>query len=380
MESIGEVLRSTREEKGYSIDQIARDTNIAKRYLIALEDEDFSAFPGETYLIGFLRTYSEHLDLDPNTTINLYKNLRIQEQPVPLEELLNPRPNRGKIVKIAAVVLVAAGLGVTAYFLIPKFLDGREERVQRVEADTSSVYQFTDEIVERRFIQGDIIEMAVEGQNYRIVLKEVGDSLLLDIPGSSVRLPLGQEEILDLDESGRGDVKVFLRDIDKAEKAVVLHLDTFIESTVTLSNRPGNTEELTKAEGAEGPPAVPQNTDGIPLGTPLVASRQVAPLVVLEAETPEPFTLDVVFRGYCLVRYMGDGGSREERYFHKGETFRLDVSREVRLWISNAGSFKAKIGGVDVDLGKPGEVAAKLIRWIPDETGNLHRLTVVQAY
>ena len=58
MESFGEKLRATRENLGYSIEQIARDTHIAKKYLIALEDEDFSIFPGETYLKGFLQNYS----------------------------------------------------------------------------------------------------------------------------------------------------------------------------------------------------------------------------------------------------------------------------------------------------------------------------------
>ena len=51
MESIGEKLRQTRESKGYTIEQIARDTHIAKRFLEALEDEDFSVFPGDLYLV-----------------------------------------------------------------------------------------------------------------------------------------------------------------------------------------------------------------------------------------------------------------------------------------------------------------------------------------
>ena len=43
-------LTSARESLGYTVEQIARDTNIAKSYLNALEHEDFSVFPGETYL------------------------------------------------------------------------------------------------------------------------------------------------------------------------------------------------------------------------------------------------------------------------------------------------------------------------------------------
>ena len=380
MDSIGEVLRSAREEQGYSIDQIARDSNIATRYLRALEEEDFSIFPGETYLVGFLRTYSEHLDLDPNTTINLYKNLRIQEQPVPMDELLDTRPDRSKAVKIIVICVVLAGLGVGGYFLIPKFLENRRTRETVTEqVETGTVYQFTDEVLERRFLENDVIEFFIDDTSYRLTLTAVDDTLTLETPGGSIDLTIGQEQILDLDGVNGGDIKVFLRDIDRGAGAAVLHFDTFLQSTVTLSNRGSEEEETTAGEAAAVIEAV-EDDSGLPLGSTLETSREVEPFVILEAEDPEPFTLDVVFRGYCLVRYLSDGTTRDERYFHKGETFKLDVTNEVRLWISNAGSFKAKISGVDVELGKPGEVSTKLIRWVPDETGEKHRLTVVQTY
>ena len=73
MESIGEKLKTSREAKALSIDQIARDTNIAKRYILALEHEDFEIFPGEPYLLGFLRNYSDYLGLDANEMIALYR-------------------------------------------------------------------------------------------------------------------------------------------------------------------------------------------------------------------------------------------------------------------------------------------------------------------
>jgi branched-subunit amino acid aminotransferase/4-amino-4-deoxychorismate lyase len=76
-----------------------------------------------------------------------------------------------------------------------------------------------------------------------------------------------------------------------------------------------------------------------------------------------------------------DGQIRDERYFHKGETFELkDVEQEVRFWLSNAGSFKAKIAGIDTDLGKPGEVTTNQITWIRDEQTGKYRLTIVPVY
>ena len=89
MESIGEKLRLAREQNNLTIDQIARETHVAKSFLKALEDEDFSVFPGETYAMGFLRNYAENLGLNPEELIGIYRNIKIQEQPLPMTELLD---------------------------------------------------------------------------------------------------------------------------------------------------------------------------------------------------------------------------------------------------------------------------------------------------
>ncbi len=89
MDSFGDRLRESRESQSYTLDHIARDTRISKRYLQALEKEDFSVFPGETYLIGFLRNYTQYLGLDSDEFITLYRNIKIQEQPIPMDELIH---------------------------------------------------------------------------------------------------------------------------------------------------------------------------------------------------------------------------------------------------------------------------------------------------
>ena len=114
MESIADKLRTAREEKGYSLEQVARDTHIAKRYITAMESEDFSIFPGEPYVIGFLKNYSAYLGLNPNEVVNLYRNIKLQEQPAPMDELLDRRggSGAGRIVLIVLVVLVLAVGGI----------------------------------------------------------------------------------------------------------------------------------------------------------------------------------------------------------------------------------------------------------------------------
>jgi len=61
---IGDTLRSTREHRGLSIEQVAQDTRISARFLEALEAEHFEELPAPVYVRGFLRSYANYLKID----------------------------------------------------------------------------------------------------------------------------------------------------------------------------------------------------------------------------------------------------------------------------------------------------------------------------
>jgi len=71
MGELGELLRSTREAKGISLMQAEEDTRVRRRYLEALEAEDFEQMPAEVYVRGFLRNYALYLGLDPDEAMAL---------------------------------------------------------------------------------------------------------------------------------------------------------------------------------------------------------------------------------------------------------------------------------------------------------------------
>lgn len=61
---IGQKLKEARIEKGYTLDDLQQITKIQKRYLIAIEDDDFAALPGDFYVRAFIRQYAETVDLN----------------------------------------------------------------------------------------------------------------------------------------------------------------------------------------------------------------------------------------------------------------------------------------------------------------------------
>jgi hypothetical protein len=57
---LGESLRSARSAKGLTLEDAERVTRIPRKYLEALELENFSILPAPVYARGFLRSYSQY--------------------------------------------------------------------------------------------------------------------------------------------------------------------------------------------------------------------------------------------------------------------------------------------------------------------------------
>jgi len=61
---VGERLREAREEKGLSLDDVARQTRIPIRHLEHIERGEWDALPAITYSVGFARSYANAVGLD----------------------------------------------------------------------------------------------------------------------------------------------------------------------------------------------------------------------------------------------------------------------------------------------------------------------------
>ena len=73
MQTVGEILRVEREKKLLSIKDVEAATSIRALYLTAIEETNYSIVPGEVYLKGFIRNYANHLGLDGQQMIDLYR-------------------------------------------------------------------------------------------------------------------------------------------------------------------------------------------------------------------------------------------------------------------------------------------------------------------
>ncbi len=79
---IGKVLQDARVAKNLTLDRAARETNIRKAYLDAIEQNDFAALQGDVFVKGVMRTYGNYLGLDGAKLVDEYKAASAGNRPV----------------------------------------------------------------------------------------------------------------------------------------------------------------------------------------------------------------------------------------------------------------------------------------------------------
>ena len=74
--SFGEEMRKEREIRGISLKEIADATKISKRYLEAIERDNYVALPAPVFTRGFVREYARYLGLNPDEAVDRYVHFR----------------------------------------------------------------------------------------------------------------------------------------------------------------------------------------------------------------------------------------------------------------------------------------------------------------
>jgi len=371
MESVGAKLKNHREEKGYSLEQIVRETHIARRYITALESEAFDEFPAESYLLGFLRNYSQFLDLEPQEMVQLYRNIRLQEQPAPIEELIPTPSRRSEVTLIAAIVVAVLLIAGGAFFGI-RMLLGRNADAAPV-AFAGEEYTFSNDFLEQRFGVGDSISLNLNGESYSLIVASSDSGLLIESPGETLSVTDDIEASLDVTGDGRPDLRVLVRNAQLSgdRPSAVIRFDRQVASPSGAASA-GSGAGLAENGTAE------TGSIGLPLGDTNVASRRQQPQLVVEREQEQPYELRMSFIGPTMLRYLTADGERVERWFSDGEDFERTQDDEVRFWLSNAGGTNLEIDGRSISLGESGEVVAYQTRWVAG--GDSQRLELHPVY
>ncbi|WEV60630.1 helix-turn-helix domain-containing protein [Streptococcaceae bacterium ESL0729] len=70
----GEFLAHMRREKGWTVDEAVETTRIKRKYILALEADDYKLIPGSFYVRAYIKQYSDRLGIDYGPLINYYES------------------------------------------------------------------------------------------------------------------------------------------------------------------------------------------------------------------------------------------------------------------------------------------------------------------
>src|SRR5215472_9605983 len=77
----GDKLRREREMRGITLAEMAESTEISKRWLQALEDEEFEVLPGGVFNRGFVRAYARFLGINDEQAVSDYVAASNEQEP-----------------------------------------------------------------------------------------------------------------------------------------------------------------------------------------------------------------------------------------------------------------------------------------------------------
>ena len=162
--NIGETLRKARIDKKISLDELQQRTKIQKRYLLAIEENDFHELPSDYYLRTFIRQYADEVKLDGNYLIDVLDG---KDRPMPtypeLETVDGLRknkhvesPTRARFK--ATLPMILLGLVALAIISVVGYMTGLDHQETAIIPENSSVQ------VERSDVSSSVAEKVSSSQ------------------------------------------------------------------------------------------------------------------------------------------------------------------------------------------------------------------------
>ncbi len=199
MELIGGNLKKTRESKHLSLNSVSNSLNISVYILESIENDDFSNIHGEAYTIGYIRSYSNYLDLNADDIVKLYKEqVFFANQKVPMK-IKKPIESfnfflSNKLISILGVI----SLSLSFYFLFivdndffpkyaitPEISENIQARIEEIE--------FTNALTELKKERKDLLKD--ESNNQFLISR---DNLNKDVNTTAAIASIDDEMLVDL--------------------------------------------------------------------------------------------------------------------------------------------------------------------------------------
>jgi len=135
--TVGEQLRTARDAKGLSLEDVAAQTRIPQRHLASIETGDWDNLPAPTYTIGFAKSYAGAVGLDRVEIGNQLREemggQRFASNSANVFEQADPRRTMPKGLVIGTILAVIVLIGVMSWLNKRSLDQGNEPQQQAAQ-------------------------------------------------------------------------------------------------------------------------------------------------------------------------------------------------------------------------------------------------------
>jgi cytoskeletal protein RodZ len=365
MDALGTYLKENRERLNLSIEKVVEDTHIVKKFIEAIENDEFSVFPGEAYLRGFLRTYSEYLGLVAEDVIRRYEKIKMAESPTPIEQLIpKPKFDFKPVLVFGGLLIVGIAVVIGAVFLVMNIsknmanfkFEKKAEKVVEKKIETAvatNSIKMIEKSATYNLKKSDVVEFNIGSEKYQFTVKELSPAVIItDSNNKEYFLIKSYLQKIDLNNDQKNDIEVVLNYWDDKNANISLKLAGENGETITAA---ANTNTAVTNEGTNA------------------ASNLLSDKIetIIKKPAIENISFDINFQDETMLRYKSDDKPEIEEYYKLGNSVNINAQKSLILWLSNAGAANLNFKSYNKILkpGDTGKIEVKLIKWVQAATG-----------
>jgi cytoskeletal protein RodZ len=127
-DSIGETLKTERETRRLSIEEVSSTTRIPLKTLESLEDDRFEDLPSGVFVRGFIKAYASAVDIDANDVLARFDEERPQTLPPAPLATVHSRRRYGAI--LLAITMAALFAIIVATFSLVRRAPAQDDPIE----------------------------------------------------------------------------------------------------------------------------------------------------------------------------------------------------------------------------------------------------------
>jgi len=130
---LGVFLKSERERKGLTLEQLAKITKLRIQYVEALENEDWDMLPSPVFIKGFIKSYTKVLGLDYREVIGQFQSYIPVHDDLPKPLVPPKKKGTGK-----TAILITVGV-IIALLLVVFIISDPVSRLKKTISDSGKI-------------------------------------------------------------------------------------------------------------------------------------------------------------------------------------------------------------------------------------------------